>query len=81
MYTRELIAPPEQIIRNGTPVFGSFKKPFALLDIRDVKRPFGDLSIPSFITNLRIWASLSYTFTTQDYCGSISFYDFKILVM
>ena len=78
MYTREITNPPENIIVDGKPIFGTFNKPFEKMEIRGIKRPFGDLPFPPFITNLRIRAALVYSFSTQDYIGTVDIFDAKI---
>ena len=42
MYTRELTAPPEKIIQDGKPVFGSFSAAPDRLDISDITNHFHD---------------------------------------
>jgi hypothetical protein len=78
VYTRLFSVPPEKIIANGIPVFGTFTEPFKLLDIRNVSRPFGDLPLPRWLTNLRIRAHLVCPFITEDYVGVIDIFDSKV---
>lgn len=60
------------------PVFGSFKEPFKQLDIRNIKRPFGNFLLPFWLTNLRIRAHLFCPFVTEEYAGIIDIFDSKI---
>lgn len=78
MYTRELTSPPENIIKNGKPTFGCFNKAFDKLDIRGLKRPFGNLPCPVFLSNMRIKATLSFVFSTKEYICSVEFFDSKV---
>lgn len=70
--------PPESLVKNGKPVFGTFKGHPDRLDIRGVEKPFGILPLPTFITNLRIKSRLSFFFNVGDYIGCIEFFDAKI---
>lgn len=75
MYTREITPAPDSPIRNGSPVFGSFAGPVDTFDIRGVRRPFGDLPIPSFLTNVRIMGTLRLLFCDGGNVGEIEFFD------
>ncbi len=75
MYTREIEPPPECIIENGRPVFGSFSGPFRSFDIRGVRRPFGDLPIPGFLTNWRIRGNVAFLFLTETHIGIVEIFD------
>ena len=81
MYTRLFSETPDKIIQNGAPVFGTFKVPFKQLDIRNISRPFGDLPIPHWITNLRIRAHLFCPFVTEEYAGIIDIFDSTIFAL
>lgn len=78
MYTRKLSKPPEKLIINGKPIFGTFAGIPPDLDIRGVTRPFGVLPLPTFITDLRIRSSLFFVFHTEEYTGIIDFFDARI---
>jgi hypothetical protein len=71
VYSRKIDPPPADIIVNGVPQFGNFNAPFEKLDIRGVRRPFGDLPIPSFFTDMRIIGYTTFLFLTEDYIGLI----------
>lgn len=79
MYARQILAPPERLVKNGKPVFGTFDGIPPSLDIRGVRRPFGVLPLPAFITDLRIRGSLAYLFNTDEYIGAITFLDLRIV--
>ena len=81
MYTRLFSETPDKIIQNGAPVFGTFKVPFKQLDIRNIARPFGDLPIPHWITNLRIRAHLFCPFVTEEFAGIIDVFDSTIFAL
>lgn len=80
MYTRPLAAPPDSLIKEGKPVFGTFSGHPNRLDIRGVREPFGVLFIPlpTVITNFRIKSRLSFFFDIGEYIGCIDFFDAKI---
>ena len=78
MYSRKIIEPPEKLIKNGKPVFGTFSDVPKKLDIRGVERPFGVLPLPTFITDLRIRSSLFYMFNTKEFIGGIDFFDARL---
>lgn len=77
MYTRNLLEPPEKIIVNNKPVFGSFKDSPKLLDITGLSDPFGIGPLPIFLTKLRIRANISFTFNTEFFFGTIALLDSK----
>lgn len=81
MYTRQVKEPPEALIKDGKPVFGTFSGHPERLDIRGIKEPFGILPIPlpKFITNFRIKSRLSFFFDIGEYVGCIDFFDAKIV--
>lgn len=78
MYTRIVSVPPKKLVENGKPVFGTFSCAPERLDIRNVRRPFGVLPLPMFITNLRIRSRLSFFFCAGEYIGSVEFMDAKV---
>ncbi len=77
MYSRELLPPPEHLIHNGTPVFGTFEGHPEKLDIRGVRTPFGNINLPHVFTDIRIRSILSFSFEAGDYIGNIDFFDEK----
>ena len=77
MYTREILEQPEKFIKNGIPVFGTFKGHPDRLDIRGVKNPYS-FHFPKFLSNLRIKSRLSLYFSLGDFIGHINFLDAKI---
>lgn len=81
MYTRPVSEPPESLIKDEKPVFGTFTGHPARLDIRGIKEPFGILPIPlpTFITNFRIKSRLSFFFNIGDFIGCIDFFDAKVV--
>ena len=79
MYSRQIIAPPEKLVRHGRPVFGTFDGLPPSLDIRGIRRPFGVLPLPPFVTDLRIRSSLAYIFNTEEFIGVVSFLDLKVV--
>lgn len=78
MFKRELTDAPSSIVHNGKVCFGTFSNPTQKLDIRGARRPFADVPLPSFITNLRIKCTLTYAFRVSDYLGFITIFDDKI---
>ncbi len=79
MYSRQMTPPPEKLVSQGKPVFGTFDGTPPSLDICGVNRPFGVLPLPPFVTDLRIRSSLAYVFNTEEYIGVVSFLDIKIV--
>lgn len=79
MYSRKVTTSPRSIVKNGSPVFGSFSNPPAQFDISDVRFPFGFSPFPSFITNLRIRGNISYSFSADKFVGNIQLFDAKFL--
>ena len=75
MYTRELSPAPDYPVLNGKPQFGSFIGPFGHFDIRGMKRPFGDLPLPVFITNIRIMERMRFLFSDDETIGEISIFN------
>ena len=78
MYTRDMKLPPQQLVKNGKAVFGTFVGAPETFSIRGVKAPFGGMHFPRFITNFRIKSRLSYTFVTENFAGNIDFFDAKL---
>lgn len=79
LYTREIKEEPESFVINGKPLFGTFKGHPSRLDIRGVKRPYGIIPLPTFITNLRIKSKITFHLSLGDFIGYVSFLDAKIL--
>lgn len=77
MYTRVISKSPENLIKDGKAIFGSYDEPPKSLNIKGVKYPFGVLPMPLFITNLRIRSNLSFVFSTPEFIGTIDFLDAK----
>jgi hypothetical protein len=75
LYTREILPAPERPVQDGRPLFGSYSGPFGYLDIRGMKRPFGDLPIPSFLTDLRVMDSMRFLFCDENNIGEIELFD------
>lgn len=69
---------PETFVKNGKPVFGTFKGHPYRLDVRGVKYPYGSIPFPRFITNLRIKSRIYFYFNIGEYIGYIFFMDAKI---
>lgn len=78
VYSRKVTEPPARLINNGRPVFGTFNDVPPRLDIRGVVEPFGVLPLPTFITDLRIRSSLLFVFNTDDYIGTVDFFDARL---
>lgn len=78
MYTRDVSEVPSRLIKNGKPVFGTFKGNVSCLDIRGVEAPFGGIPFPHFLSNFRIKSTLSLSFVLGEYLGTIDFFDFKV---
>ena len=57
-YTRIITPAPRRPIENAVPLFGSYSGMFHTFDIRGVKKPFGDLPFPTFLTDIRITDTL-----------------------
>ncbi len=70
--------PPEHIVQNGKPVFGTFNAPFKKIAIQGLRHPFGNLPFPSFFTKFRIRSSLSFAFIFEDYLGLIDISDTEL---
>ncbi len=86
MYTRELTAPPEKIIQDGKPVFGSFSAAPDRLDISDITNHFHDMPLLPVFSNFRIRANISFSFITDAYIGivellDVKYYDFAEIIL
>ena len=78
MYFRKMMEPPEKLIVNGSPIFGTFEGPISKLDIRGIKHPYGGMPLPKTISNFRIKSSLTFMFNIGTHIGNITFFDAKI---
>ncbi len=73
-YTRIITPAPEKPVENCKPLFGSYSGMFHRFDIRGVKRPYGRMPIPSFITDFRITDTLRLIFCDEHILGEIEFF-------
>lgn len=73
-YTRIIKPAPVKPLKNARPLFGSYSGTFHIFDIKGLKRPFGNLPLPSFITDLRIMDSLRLIFCDERIIGEIEFF-------
>lgn len=73
-----MLPPPERLIQNRKPQFGTFKGCPKKLDIRGLATPFGGIPLPRFISNLRIKSTLAFVFSLGRYFGVVDFFDGKI---
>lgn len=81
MYKREISKAPKKIINHGKPVFGTFSTLPEKLDISGIKAPFLGIPIPAIFTRFLIRSRLIYTFSFEDYLGTIDLFDNKIVNM
>lgn len=81
MYKREIKKAPKKIIKHGKPIFGTFSTLPEKLDISGVKAPFLGIPVPPILTRFAIRSRLIYTFSFEDYLGSIDLFDSKIVNM
>lgn len=77
MYSRDFSDLPEKIIIDGKPQFGTYKTAPQKLDIKYVKEPFNCFPVPSFFTNLRIRANITYVLNIDNFVGVVDFFDSK----
>lgn len=75
MYNRDLEFPPEKIVEKGRSIFGTFSSYFKKLDISGIKKPYGILPLPTWITDLRIRKTITLSFTADEYIGSMEVLD------
>ena len=73
-YSRIITPAPRRPVENSVPLFGSYSGMFHTFDIRGVKKPFGDLPFPSFITDTRITDTLRLLFCDDNLIGEIEFF-------
>ncbi len=75
MYTRQIDPAPDTPVNNGKALFGTYSGSFKRFDIRNVRRPFGDLPLPVILTNLRVMEMLRFVFCDDEYIGEIELFD------
>ncbi len=75
VYTRTIKSPPKKIIENGRALFGDYNYPPQKLSIQRLKQPFSLMPLPNFITKTRIRSNICFTFTIDDYIGTIEIMD------
>ena len=73
-YTRIITPAPNRPVENSKPLFGSYSGMFRIFDIRGLKKPFGNLPLPSFITDLRVTDTLRLLFCDEHIIGEIEFF-------
>ncbi|MDR3284533.1 MAG: DUF2804 domain-containing protein [Treponema sp.] len=78
MYSRTITEAPEELIKNGKPIFGTFGTMPARLDIRGVEQPFSFPPLPAFLTNFQIRSNMSFMFNTRRIIGSIDFFSINL---
>jgi len=62
-------------VRDGVPEFGTFSGPFDKMDIRGMRRPFGDIPFPTFFTNLRVKETVRFMFCDELNIGEIEVFN------
>ncbi len=80
-YTREIKSAPYSPVKNGKAIFGSFFGCFKKFDIRGLYRPFGNLPVPSFITDMRIAGAMRFMFCDDSVIGEVSVYSCYLFSM
>ncbi len=75
VYTRTIHNPPKKIVEKGMAVFGDFNFPPQRLSIQRLRQPFSLMPLPNFITKLRIRANLCFSFTMENYIGTVEIID------
>lgn len=78
MYSRQVLEPPSELIKNGRALFGTYAGRVSQLDIRGLRSPFGGVPLPVFVSNFRIKSSILFKFTAGPYDCLVSFFDNKI---
>jgi len=73
-YTRTITPAPRRPVENSVPLFGSYSGMFHTFDIRGLKKPFGNLPIPSFITDIRVTDTIRLLFCDNTLIGEIEFF-------
>ncbi|MGP1445067.1 DUF2804 family protein [Treponema sp.] len=74
LYTRPITPAPRCPVENSVPLFGSYSGMFHTFDIKGLKKPFGNLPIPSFITDTRITDTIRLLFCDDTIIGEIAFF-------
>lgn len=74
LYTRKIKTVPDIPVKNGKAIFGTFKGLFAKMDIRGLRRPFGNLPIPSALTDLCITGAERFLFCDDEIIGEVVFF-------
>lgn len=74
LYTREIKASPDSPVKHGKANFGSYSGCFKKFKIRGLYRPFGNLPLPTFITDMRIAGAMRFMFCDDDVIGEVSFF-------
>jgi hypothetical protein len=74
LYTRSVTQAPDALIKNGSPVFGTFAGAPASLDIRGVRRPFASMPLPPFVTNVTIRSNMAFMFNTGRFLCSVDLF-------
>ncbi len=75
LYTREVSTAPLSPVKAGKPAFGTYAGPFEWMDIRGMKRPFGNLPIPSVLTDRRVMGIMRFIFCDANNIGEIELFD------
>jgi hypothetical protein len=76
MYARDLQAPRPSPLEHGVPVFGTWDKPFAVVDLLDVVRPYA-LPLPKSLKDLRIKEWQSFQIQDERYYLTASLINVK----
>jgi hypothetical protein len=74
VYSRPVTKPPDTLIKNGFPVFGTFGGAPENLDIRGIRRPFASLPLPAILTNAFIRSNIACVFNTGRYICSVDLF-------
>lgn len=77
MYSREFTEAPQQIVKNGKAVFGTFMGVSSKIDIKGMKAPYAGLPLPAFLTQIKIKSRLDYVFLNDKYIGVEETFDYK----
>ena len=75
MYTRELKPAPLRPVVVGKPAYGSYTGFFGDLDICGMKRPFGGIPFPVFLTNVRVMETLRFIYCDENDIGEIEIFN------
>ncbi len=80
-YTRKIKQAPYTPVKNGKAIFGSFYGCFKKFDIRGLYGPFGNLPLPTFISDMRIADAMRFMFCNDDVIGEVSVYSCYLFSM